>query len=225
MHIEGTLPVVAPTRQLRKLPTCRWDQPTPARSKKPLAAWVLLRARSFLGSFRSFRRAEYHRSLSNGQSPAERGAGIVVEALQPSKLAHDRFEAFHRRAVGMEARKNLMRTNVVLLALSRKATCSASARGTEKGTLLPFPGRIAGMFTPEMRDSLVAFTLVMPCMGPIVFDVDEAGNETCRMANHVMVGWDCKQRLFLSDMQSGFVDHGPFRDMDEVCGLIAYIGM
>ncbi|HEY0204821.1 MAG TPA: hypothetical protein VGC15_11810 [Acetobacteraceae bacterium] len=118
-----------------------------------------------------------------------------------------------------------MVTNVVPLALSQKASCSSSVCHTEKGALLQFPGRIPGTFTPEMRNSLVAFALVMPGMRPVVFDIDGNGNETCQIADHVMIGWDCKQGLFLSDMRSGFVDHGPFRSVDEICGLIAYIGV
>ena len=118
-----------------------------------------------------------------------------------------------------------MKTNVVLLASSRKATCSASVRDTEKGVLLTFPGHVPGMFTPEMRNSLVAFASTIPGMRPIVFDVDKTGNETCQMANLVTIGWDRKQCLFLSDMRSGFVDHGPFGTIDEICGLIAYLSM
>ena len=104
-------------------------------------------------------------------------------------------------------------------------TFSASPRDTEKGMLLPFPGRSLGTFTLEMRSSLVAFALSMPGMHPIVFDVDEVGNETCQMADHVRIGWDCKQCLFLRDMRSGFIDHGPFRSVDEICGLIACVGV
>ena len=60
-------------------------------------------------------------------------------------------------------------------------------------------------------------------MHPVTFNMDKAGGEVCYMADHVVIGWDCRQRLFLSDMRSGFVDHGPFKSVDEICGLIAYI--
>lgn len=117
-----------------------------------------------------------------------------------------------------------METNVVPLPVKLKATCSASVRDTDEATILSLPGRTRWTFTPEMRNSLVAFALSMPGMLPIVFDVDKAGSEVCRMADHVVIGWDCRHGLFLRDMRSGFVDHGPFKSVDEICGLIAYIG-
>ena len=117
----------------------------------------------------------------------------------------------------------MMVSNVVPLSLAQMASRQAIVRVPSVGAILPFPLPIPGMFTPEMRNSLVVFGLALPGMRPVMFELDEVGNEVCRMADCIAIGWDRRQSLCVSDVQSGFVDHGPFESVDEVFDLIAYI--
>lgn len=83
------------------------------------------------------------------------------------------------------------------------------------------PSLAAGQFTPEMRRRLAVLATAVPAYQPLVFGVDENGLECCRFADCLMVGWTRERRLMLIDATSGYVDHGPFDSLDEVCSVIA----
>ena len=89
------------------------------------------------------------------------------------------------------------------------------------GIVVQFPGRMAGRFTPEMQDALASFAAEMPGACPVVFGKDGDGDEFCCLGNGLMVGWDRRCHLVVTDTSSGFVDRGPFRSIHEVCLLIA----
>lgn len=91
------------------------------------------------------------------------------------------------------------------------------------GVVVQFPGVSAGRFTPEMRETLHRIARGTPGAFPMVFGVDGDGAEFCCLANGLMIGWDRRRRLVLTDTSSGFVDSGPFKSLDEVCLLIAYL--
>ena len=92
------------------------------------------------------------------------------------------------------------------------------------GVVLQFPRAYADRrFTPEMRQTIFRFAQAAPDVLPVIFDADSDGVETCRLANGLVIGWDRWHRLVLTDTVSGFVDRGPFRSVDEVCMLIAYL--
>ena len=92
------------------------------------------------------------------------------------------------------------------------------------GVVLQFPGVSAERrFTPPMRDTLARFAVQAPGAFPLAFGTDSDGAEFCRLANGLMIGWDRRHRLVLTDTSSGFVDRGPFNSVDEVCLLLAYL--
>lgn len=93
----------------------------------------------------------------------------------------------------------------------------------DMGVLLRFPVRTVGTFTSEMRVSLACLAAQLPLTCPMVFGVAEDGSETCRLANGFVIGWSRRRCLFVGDTRSGFVDHGPFDSMAEVCRLVAYL--
>lgn len=88
------------------------------------------------------------------------------------------------------------------------------------GMVVQFPRGAGGQFTAEMRRSLVRFAGRISGSHPLMFGKDGDGSEFCCLSNGLMVGWDRRQRLVLTDTLSGYVDHGPFRSLDEVCRLI-----
>ncbi len=91
------------------------------------------------------------------------------------------------------------------------------------GIVVQFPRLIVGKFTPEMRSTLVRHATVAPGALPLVFGEDRDGTEFCRLANGVMISWDRRGRLVLTDTASGFVDRGPFNSVDEICLILAYL--
>ena len=91
------------------------------------------------------------------------------------------------------------------------------------GVVVQFPGRAAGRFTPEMRDTIAGFASQVPGAYPVVFGTDGDGDEFCCLGNGLMIGWDRKRHLVVTDTSSGFVDRGPFTSIHEVCLLIACI--
>lgn len=92
------------------------------------------------------------------------------------------------------------------------------------GTVVQFPARmIRRQFSDEMLGRLVRLAARTPGAQPLWFGADERGAEVCRFASGLQVGWDRRGRLVLTDMVSGYVDDGPFRDLDEVCRLINYL--
>jgi hypothetical protein len=92
------------------------------------------------------------------------------------------------------------------------------------GVVLQFPGYNAERrFTTEMRQTILRFAARTPGAFPTAFDLDDDGAEVCRLANGLVIGWNRWHRLVLIDTVSGFVDRGPFRGVDEICSLIAYL--
>jgi hypothetical protein len=91
------------------------------------------------------------------------------------------------------------------------------------GRVVQFPRRARRQFTAEMRGRLAHFAATVPSFQPLVFGEDGDGSEFCCFANGFMVGWDRWQRLVLTDTLSGYVDRGPFDDLDEICLLIIYL--
>ena len=92
------------------------------------------------------------------------------------------------------------------------------------GVLLQFPKlSTERRFTAEMRQTILRFAARAPGALPAAFDADSEGTEVCRLANGLVIGWDKRHRLVLTDTVSGFVDRGPFESVDEVCTLIAYL--
>jgi hypothetical protein len=91
------------------------------------------------------------------------------------------------------------------------------------GVVVQFPGRGAGRFTPEMRETLHRFAVATPGALPVAFGTDGDGREFCCLANGLMIGWDRRQRLILTDTSSGFVDCGPFSTLEEIFLLVAYL--
>ena len=91
------------------------------------------------------------------------------------------------------------------------------------GIVVQFPSSTGGQFTAEMRDVLVRFASRTPGIWPLLFGLDCNGAEFCRFANGLMIGWDRGRCMILTDTNSGYVDRGPFRSLDEVCLLITYL--
>ena len=92
------------------------------------------------------------------------------------------------------------------------------------GVVLQFPRFSAERrFTAEMRQTILRFAARAPSALPAAFDTDSDGAEVCRLANGLVIGWDKWHRLVLTDTVSGFVDRGPFKSVDEICTLIAYL--
>ncbi len=90
--------------------------------------------------------------------------------------------------------------------------------------VLPFPGPVNETFAREIRRNLGRFAAGSPSIFPLSFNVDGEGFETCRLANQFVIGRDPDGHLWVSDWRSGFVDHGPFGSVYEICKLIAWLG-
>lgn len=92
------------------------------------------------------------------------------------------------------------------------------------GVVVQFPGCFADRrFTPEMRQTILRYAGAAPGALPAAFGADGDGVEVCDLANGLRIGWDRWHRLILVDTVSGFVDRGPFRSVDEICILVAYL--
>lgn len=91
------------------------------------------------------------------------------------------------------------------------------------GVIMLFRKPLERRFTPEMRNMLTRMIDQTPGARPAVFGHDETGAEFCCLANGLQIGLDDKGKLILTDTYSGFVDHGPFNTMAEICLLIAYL--
>jgi hypothetical protein len=91
------------------------------------------------------------------------------------------------------------------------------------GIVIPFPNASGARFTPAMRDTLQRFATTTLGALPVAFGVDGDGREFCCLANGLMIGWDRRCRLILTDTNSGFVDRGPFSTLDEIFLLVAYL--
>ncbi len=91
------------------------------------------------------------------------------------------------------------------------------------GTVVQFPVRTRGSFTPEMRDSLVRLAPNIRGALPLRFGKDSSGAEFCCFANGLLISWDRECGPILIDTFDGYVDRGPFHDLDEVCLLATYL--
>ena len=91
------------------------------------------------------------------------------------------------------------------------------------GVVVQFPRRLVGQFTPAMRSTLTRHAAAAPGALPLTFDKDSDGTEFCHLANGLMISWDRRGRLVLTDTASGFVDLGPFNSVDEICLILAYL--
>ena len=90
-------------------------------------------------------------------------------------------------------------------------------------TILQFPSRAGRRFTPAMRDVLALLAERTPAIAPLLFLENPDGSETCLLGGGLQVGWNRVGRLVLTDAVSGFVDHGPFGGLDEVCAVVTYL--
>ena len=75
---------------------------------------------------------------------------------------------------------------------------------------------------PDSR-RLARFAACKPGVRPLLFGTDGDGSEFCQLADGLAVGWDRRGRLILTDTLTGYVDRGPFHDLDEVCLFLAYL--
>ena len=91
------------------------------------------------------------------------------------------------------------------------------------GIVVQFPSRTGRQFTAEMQDVLVRLAGKTLGALPVVFGKDGDEAEFCCFANGLMIGWDRRGCLVLTDTASGYVDRGPFRSLDEVCLLVTYL--
>lgn len=91
------------------------------------------------------------------------------------------------------------------------------------GVIMLFRKPLANHFTPEMRDMLSHAIEQTQGARPAVFGHDDTGAEFCCLANGLQIALDGEGKLILTDTYSGFVDHGPFNNMAEICLLIAYL--
>ena len=91
------------------------------------------------------------------------------------------------------------------------------------GVVVQFPRFFAGQFTPEMRSTLTRHAAVAPGALPLTFGKNGDGTEFCCLANGLMIDWDRRGRLVLTDTATGFVDRGPFNSVDEICLILAYL--
>lgn len=75
-----------------------------------------------------------------------------------------------------------------------------------------------------MRRTLARFVLTAPTIFPIQFGNLKDGSKFCRLANGFTVGRDGKGQYSITDRRSGYIDHGPFGSLYEVCRLITWLG-
>ena len=91
--------------------------------------------------------------------------------------------------------------------------------------LLPFPEVVEGDFAADMRRTLARFALTAPNMFPIKFGTGEDGTESCQLTNGFTISRDGDGRYSIQDCQSGYIDHGPFDSLYEICRLITWLGI
>lgn len=89
-----------------------------------------------------------------------------------------------------------------------------------EATVLQFPVRKRGRFDPATRAYLTRLAARMPGLQPLSFGFDERGVEWCRFGNGLVMSLEKSDRMILTDTFSGYVDHGPFDSLDEICLLI-----
>ena len=91
------------------------------------------------------------------------------------------------------------------------------------GVVLQFPLGTSGRFGADMRDVLARFAARTPGVRPLSFGVAADGSEICRFGNCLVVGWDGRHRLILTDALSGYIDRGPFNGLDDVLAVVEYL--
>lgn len=91
------------------------------------------------------------------------------------------------------------------------------------GTIVPFPVPRAGSFGAEIRCGLSWFAARTPGIRPLSFGEAADGSEFCHLGNGLTVAWNRNGDLVLTDTFSGYVDHGPFDSLDDVCSIIEYV--
>lgn len=89
--------------------------------------------------------------------------------------------------------------------------------------ILQFPSRAVRRFTQPMRAALDQLAACTPGAAPVMFLENPDGSETCLLGAGLQIDWDRAGRLVLTDTVSGFVDRGPFGDLDDVCLLVSYL--
>lgn len=90
--------------------------------------------------------------------------------------------------------------------------------------LLPFPEVAGDGFVSGMKRTLARFALTAPGVRPAQFGIREDGGEFCRLTNNFTIGCDPEGRYSITDGRSGYVDHGPFDSLHEVCRVIIWLG-
>ncbi len=93
------------------------------------------------------------------------------------------------------------------------------------GVLLSFPEVAEGDFIADMRRTLARFALTAPDIFPIQFGKLRDGSEFCQLTNGFTIGRDGGGQYSITDRHSGYIDHGPFGSLYEVCRLITWLGV
>lgn len=93
------------------------------------------------------------------------------------------------------------------------------------GVLLRFPEVAEGDFVADMSRNLGRFAKSAPNIFPVQFSIRDDGAEACRLTNGFTISRDADRRYTITDNCSGYVDHGPFDSLYEVCRLITWLGM
>jgi len=106
-----------------------------------------------------------------------------------------------------------------------RAFQETKARRPRTAVLLPFPEVAEGDFVAHMRRTLARFALTAPNIFPIQFGTLEDGAEYCRLTNGFTIGRGSSGKYFITDCSSGYIDHGPFNSLYEVCRLITWLGV
>ena len=105
---------------------------------------------------------------------------------------------------------------------AQEAATLRSWRGT--GVLLAFPEVAGDDFVSGMKRTLARFALAAPGVFPIQFGTSDDGGEFCRLTNNFTIRCDPEGHYSITDGRSGYVDHGPFDSLLEVCRLITWLG-
>lgn len=99
---------------------------------------------------------------------------------------------------------------------------AARDRGADAawGQVLDFPARGTHRFTSGMRDRLERLAATTPGPQAVLFGTGNEGSDWCRFGTGLMIRWEEPDGMTLTDMLSGYVDHGPFNGIDGICRAI-----
>ena len=100
-----------------------------------------------------------------------------------------------------------------------------TSQQSRRGVLLSFPEVVDGNFIADMGRNLARFALTAPNIFPVQFGIQDDGAEFCRLTNGFTIGRNGSGRYSVRDDCSGYVDHGPFNSLHEVCRLVTWLGM